>query len=541
MLYFAPWKMVVVALVCVIGITFSLPNFLSRETAESLSETVPARQLNLGLDLQGGSYALLQVGVDEVIQDKLSNREDAIRNALRSTKIDGKRVRYRNLGVDGDAVTLTLTKPEQFEEALDAIRGTSVELRFNLLTGTGGGEDAEVEIDEAGKVSVRFVEQAITETVDRVVEQAVEVLRRRVDELGVAEPTIQRQGNARILLQLPGFSELPPMEQAQMTFRMVDPTVSAAQVRQGATTLPPGSEQLESYDRNDDGSPQEHFVVRKKVLITGEHLVDAQATYDRGQPVVSFRFDTEGGKIFGDITAANVGRPFAIILDDKVISAPVIRDAILGGSGIITGNFTVPEAQKLALLLRAGALPAAIKVIEQRTVGPSLGQDAIDAGKIAAIIAFAMVMVFMVLSYGVFGLAADIALVINLFLIMGFLSMLQATLTLPGIAGIVLTIGMAVDANVLVFERIREEIRTGKTPFAAMDAGYQRALGTILDANVTTFLAATILFAMGSGPVRGFAVTLGIGILTSVFTAVTVTRLMLVLWLRRTRPAALPV
>lgn len=540
MLYFAPWKMVLVALVCVIGVLFSLPNFLDRETAEKLSETIPARQLNLGLDLQGGSHALLEVGIAEVVQEELENREDAIRQALREARVEGKRVRYRNLGVSGESVTVQLTQPEQFETALEAIRGTASQLRFNLLTGTGGGDDIEVEATSDGLVTVRLTEESKKETLDRVVEQAIEVLRRRVDELGVSEPTIQRQGAARILLQLPGVSSLPPMQQAKMVFRMVDQTANPNQVRQGGS-LPSGSELLESYERNPDGSPSEYFVVRKKVEVSGEHLVDAQTTYDRGQPVVSFRFDTVGGEKFGKVTAANVGRPFAIVLDDRVISAPVIRQPILGGSGIITGNFSVPEANELSLLLRAGALPAAIIVIEQRTVGPSLGQDSIDAGEIAAIIAFALVMVFMVLSYGIFGLAADIALVINLFLIMGLLSMLQATLTLPGIAGIVLTIGMAVDANVLVFERIREEIRAGKTPFAAMDAGYQRALGTILDANVTTFLAATILFAMGSGPVRGFAVTLGIGILTSVFTAVTVTRLMLVIWLRRTRPATLPV
>lgn len=540
MLYFAPWKMVLVALVCVIGVLFSLPNFLDRETAEKLSETIPARQLNLGLDLQGGSHALLEVGIAEVVQEELENREDAIRQALREARVEGKRVRYRNLGVSGESVTVQLTQPEQFETALEAIRGTASQLRFNLLTGTGGGDDIDVEATSDGLVTVRLTEESKKETLDRVVEQAIEVLRRRVDELGVSEPTIQRQGAARILLQLPGVSSLPPMQQAKMVFRMVDQTANPNQVRQGGS-LPSGSELLESYERNPDGSPSEYFVVRKKVEVSGEHLVDAQTTYDRGQPVVSFRFDTVGGEKFGKVTAANVGRPFAIVLDDRVISAPVIRQPILGGSGIITGNFSVPEANELSLLLRAGALPAAIIVIEQRTVGPSLGQDSIDAGEIAAIIAFALVMVFMVLSYGIFGLAADIALVINLFLIMGLLSMLQATLTLPGIAGIVLTIGMAVDANVLVFERIREEIRAGKTPFAAMDAGYQRALGTILDANVTTFLAATILFAMGSGPVRGFAVTLGIGILTSVFTAVTVTRLMLVIWLRRTRPATLPV
>ncbi len=327
---------------------------------------------------------------------------------------------------------------------------------------------------------------------------------------------------------------------AKMVFRLVDLTTSPAEILAGGRT-PPGSELLESDERNPDGTPVDMYVVRKRVMVSGDTLVDSAATFQDNMPVVSFRFDSVGAKRFGDATKKNVGKPFAIVLDKRVISAPVIREAIMGGTGIISGNFTVQEVQDLALLLRAGALPAPLKILEERTVGPSLGADSVAAGKIACVIAFIAVMVFMVLSYGLFGLAADIALLINLFLILGTLSILQATLTLPGIAGIVLTIGMAVDANVLVFERIREEIRTGKTPFAAMEAGYQRALGTILDANITTLIAAVILFAMGSGPIKGFAVTLGIGILTSVFTAVVVTRMMLVFWLRRTRPAALPI
>ena len=345
-------------------------------------------------------------------------------------------------------------------------------------------------------------------------------------------------------MQVPGLDDPQRLidilgKTAKMVFRLVDVTTSPQEaLRTGRT--PPGSEILESDTRRPDGSPETVYLVRKRVMVSGETLTDAQPTFDQGQPVVSFRFDTLGARRFGDATAQNVGRPFAIVLDNRVISAPVIREPILGGAGIITGSFTVQSAQDLALLLRAGALPAPIKVLEQRSVGPSLGADSIASGKVASIVAFALVMVFMFLAYGIFGLAADIALLINVFLILGALSLLQATLTLPGIAGIVLTIGMAVDANVLVFERVREEIRTGKTPFAAMEAGYQRAVGTILDANITTFIAAAILFAMGSGPIKGFAVTLGIGILTSVFTAVTVTRLMLVTWLRQTRPQVLP-
>ncbi|MCS5605433.1 MAG: protein translocase subunit SecD, partial [Alphaproteobacteria bacterium] len=388
-------------------------------------------------------------------------------------------------------------------------------------------------------------EEAIRERRRSAIEQSIEIVRRRIDELGTREPTIQRQGQDRILVQVPGLQDPERLKSilgktAKMVFRLVDLTTSPAEILAGGRT-PPGSELLESDERNPDGTPMDMYVVRKRVMVSGDTLVDSAATFQDNMPVVSFRFDSVGAKRFGDATKKNVGKPFAIVLDKRVISAPVIREAIMGGTGIISGNFTVQEVQDLALLLRAGALPAPLKILEERTVGPSLGADSVAAGKIACVIAFIAVMVFMVLSYGLFGLAADIALLINLFLILGTLSILQATLTLPGIAGIVLTIGMAVDANVLVFERIREEIRTGKTPFAAMEAGYQRALGTILDANITTLIAAVILFAMGSGPIKGFAVTLGIGILTSVFTAVVVTRMMLVFWLRRTRPAALPI
>ncbi len=351
-------------------------------------------------------------------------------------------------------------------------------------------------------------------------------------------------------MQVPGLQDPERLKNilgktAKMVFRLVDVTTSPAEIMGGART-PPGSELLESDERRvgedgGDGGPANMFVVRKRVMVSGDTLVDSSATFQDNMPVVSFRFDSVGAKRFGDATAKNVGRPFAIVLDRRVISAPVIREPILGGTGIISGNFTVQEVQDLSLLLRAGALPAPLKILEERTVGPALGADSVAAGKIACIIAFVAVMIFMVLSYGIFGLVADVALIINLFLIMGALSVLQATLTLPGIAGIVLTIGMAVDANVLVFERIREEIRTGKTPFAAMEAGYRRAVGTIFDANITTFIAAVILFVMGSGPIKGFSVTLGIGIVTSVFTAVVVTRMIMVFWLRRTRPVALPI
>jgi preprotein translocase subunit SecD len=282
------------------------------------------------------------------------------------------------------------------------------------------------------------------------------------------------------------------------------------------------------------------YLVRKRVMVSGEMLIDAQPTVQDGQPVVSFRFDTVGGKRFGSVTSKNVNRPFAIVLDGKVISAPTIREPILGGSGIISGSFTVETARDLALLLRAGALPAPLTVLEERTVGPGMGADSIRAGELASLLAVVLVIIFMAAAYGVFGFIADLALAINMVLIMASLSLLQATLTLPGIAGIVLTIGMAVDANVLIFERIREEQRNGRTPISAVDSGYQRALTTIIDANLTTFIAAILLFQFGSGPIKGFAVTLAIGLATSMFTAIMVTRLIVIVWLRRKRPQRLP-
>ncbi|MBT3332273.1 MAG: protein translocase subunit SecD [Rhodospirillaceae bacterium] len=540
MLYFAPWKATLIAVLCVLGLVFTAPNFVSKQTAEGLPDWLPHKQVNLGLDLQGGSHLLLEVEASVVVQERLNALVDSVRPALR-----GKRIGYRDLGLRNDAVVVTIRKPEQLELALEEVKKLSVPVQGNTVSGIAGGRDIAVEVVNDNQISVTLTEDAIRERRRSAIEQSIEIVRRRIDELGTREPTIQRQGDERILVQVPGLQDPERLKSilgktAKMVFRLVDVTTSPGEIIAGSRT-PPGSDLLESDERNADGTPANMYVVRKRVMVSGDTLVDSSATFQDNMPVVSFRFDSVGAKRFGDATAKNVGRPFAIVLDRRVISAPVIREPILGGTGIISGNFTVQEVQDLSLLLRAGALPAPLKILEERTVGPALGADSVAAGKIACIIAFIAVMVFMVLSYGVFGIAADLALLVNLFLIMGALSLLQATLTLPGIAGIVLTIGMAVDANVLVFERIREEVRTGKTPFAAMEAGYQRAVGTIFDANITTFIAAVILFVMGSGPIKGFSITLGIGIITSVFTAVTVTRLMLVLWLRRRRPAALPI
>jgi preprotein translocase subunit SecD len=538
MLDFPKWKIIMVVGICLTGLVFALPNLLARDTAESLPKWLPHLQINLGLDLQGGSHLLLEVQTEAVVRERLQDMVQATRGVLRT-----ERIGYTGLGVQGQSVRLRIRDPGDQARALEILRELATPIQPSLFGG-GGGRDIEVEGGDDGLITIRLSEQAIAVRKQSAVTQSIEIVRRRVDETGTREPTIQRQGEERILVQLPGVDDPDRIKRllgktAKMVFRLVDVNTSVSEAQRGR--VPPGSELLDSDDEVDSSGAPIQYVVRKRVMVSGENLIDAQPTYQQGEPVVSFRFDTVGGRRFGQVTAENVGRPFAIVLDGKVISAPVIREAILGGSGIISGRFTVQEASDLSLLLRAGALPAPLNILEERSVGPSLGADSIRAGKFAAALGFALVIVFMVLAYGLFGLAAIVALLTNLVLIAGALSLLQATLTLPGIAGIVLTIGMAVDANVLVFERIREEIKTGKTPFAAVDAGYRRALTTIIDSNVTTFIAAFLLFILGSGPVRGFGVTLSIGIATSMFTAVMLTRMVVVLWLRRRRPATLPI
>ena len=374
-------------------------------------------------------------------------------------------------------------------------------------------------------------------TDQRTMEQTLEIVRRRVDEAGTREPTIQRQGEDRVLIQVPGIGSAEELKDligttAKLTFHAVVRTTGDPETRVQSRQI-----LLTSEDE-----PGTYYILEKSPVITGEQLVDAQAAFDQNnQPAVSFRLNPAGGRIFGEYTANNIGTPFAIVLDNSVVSAPVIRSHIPGGSGIITGRFSVEETSKLSIQLRAGALPAEVTYLEERTIGPELGQDSIDAGRIACIVAFAAVLVFMGLSYGLFGLFANVALILNVGLIFGLLSAIGATLTLPGIAGIVLTIGMAVDANVLVFERIREELKSARGPARAIEQGYERAFSAIIDANITTLIAAVILFVMGSGPVRGFSITLGLGIITSVFTAIWVTRMLISIYMDRRRPKTIEV
>ena len=555
MLQIALWKRVLILGLALIGLFYALPNaFYSRVEVHNDARAavaaqggtatpdqqaaidgwvgwMPARIVNLGLDLRGGAHLLAEVRVEDVYADRMNALWPEVRDALRDRRAQVGTIRRQ----DGDAAELTvrISKPEEMAIALAAVR----DLARPVVSLTGvGSMDIEVRAQGADLI-VALSEAEARATDGRTIEQSLEIIRRRVDEVGTREPTIQKQGARRILIQVPGIGSASELKEligttAKLTFNdVVGQTSDAAQV--------PGPRQV-IYPSMDE--PGLFYVLDAAPVVTGEDLTDAQPSFDQnGRPAVNFRFNPAGGRKFGDYTAKNIGAPFAIVLDGEVISAPVIQSHISGGSGIITGNFTLEESTELAILLRAGALPAEMTFLEERTIGPELGQDSIDAGKIACLVAFGAVLVFMALSYGWFGLVANVALIVNVGLIFGLLSIIGATLTLPGIAGIVLTIGMAVDANVLVFERIREELKTARGPARAIERGYEKALSAILDANITTFITAVILFAMGSGPVRGFSITLGLGIMTSVFTAIFLTRLMLVIWFEARRPKTIKV
>jgi len=527
MLRYEPWKVALVCIISLLGILYAAPNFMARETpgaegADTSSGWLPGKQINLGLDLQGGVHLLIEVEVEAVVGQIMNNLIEEVRPRLR-----GERIGYTGLGRQGENISFKLREPEQAERAIA------------LLTDID--PDTVIESDGAGTVTISMTEAKALERRRDALNRTIEVIRKRIDELGTTEPTIQRQGESRVLVQVPGFDDPERLKKiigrtASLAIRMVDESTPVT------GPIPPGSELLYEEDEQNPDAPKTPIVLRKKVLLNGDHLTMAQATTDQyNRPAVAIRFNAAGARIFAQVTTDNVGRRFAIVLDGSVISAPVIQEPIPGGNGQITGRFSIATANDLALLLRAGALPAPLTYAEERTVGPSLGADSIAAGKIASIVGLILVVAYMILSYGLVGIAATIALAINIALILAILSALQATLTLPGIAGIVLTIGMAVDANVLIFERIREEVRNGRTPFSAVDIGFQQALRTIIDANVTTLIAAILLFQFGSGPVKGFAVTLGIGIFTSVFSAIMITRLLIILWLRRTRPKTLPI
>ncbi|HEY6382092.1 MAG TPA: protein translocase subunit SecD [Pseudolabrys sp.] len=534
MLYFTRWKAATILLTALVICLFAVPNFLPEKMVQSWPKWAQ-RHVVLGLDLQGGSHILLEVDSNAVRKEKLEVLRDDVRRVLRDA-----RVGYTGLVVRGNSVEVRIREGSNFDQALEKLRELSQPL--GGLLGAGSGQRSLDISTEAGSlVRLTLTEPAITERIRQSVEQSIQIIERRVNELGTVEPLIQRQGIDRILVQVPGLQDPTRLKEllgktAKLDFRMVDVSIPAEQAGQGR--IPPDSEILYSSTQ-----PRTPYLVEKRILVSGADLTDAQPGFDQrtSEPIVSFRFNTSGARKFAQVTQENVGKPFAIILDNQVISAPVIREPILGGSGQISGSFTVESANDLAILLRAGALPAPLTIIEERTVGPGLGQDSIAKGKLSSYVGAAMVVAFMFATYGLFGLFANIAVAINVAMIFGILSLLNATLTLPGIAGVVLTVGIAVDSNVLIYERIREEVRAGRTPINAIDAGFTRALATILDSNITTFIAAAVLFYIGTGPVRGFAVTLGIGILTTVFTAFTLTRLIVAYWVRWRRPQRVPI
>ena len=532
MLYFTRWKALAIILTALVVCLCAVPNFFP----EAQVKTWPLwaqRHLVLGLDLQGGSYLLLEVDSNYIKKEKLDQVRDDVRRVLREAKIG-----YTGLATRPDSAEVRV-KEADLANALAKLRDLSQPL--GGLLGSNGQRSLEVTDAGGGLIRLTVPQAAITDRIRQTIEQSIQIVERRVNQLGTVEPVIQRQGADRILVQVPGLQDPTRLKEllgktAKMEFRMVDTTVPPDQAQQGR--VPPDSEVLMSAT-----SPKIPYVVKKQVLVSGGDLQDAQPGFDQrsNEPIVSFRFNGSGSRKFAQATSENVGQPFAIVLDNEVISAPVIREPITGGSGQISGNFTVQSANDLAILLRAGALPAPLTVIEERTVGPGLGQDSIEKGELAAYVGSIMVIIFMLVTYRLFGVFANIAVAINVAMIFGLLSLLNATLTLPGIAGIVLTVGIAVDSNVLIYERIREEIRGGRNAISAIDAGFKRALSTILDSNITTFIAAAVLFYIGTGPVRGFAVTLGIGIITTVFTAFTLTRLIVAGWVRWKRPQSVPI
>ncbi len=548
------WKRLVILAVCAAGILFSFPNaFYSKvethndavaeiEVLGSSSQReadaaqwpsfLPSTLVNLGLDLRGGAHLLAEVHVEDVYADRMDGYWPDVREALVNIRDQVGFVERLDTAPEG-TLQVRIQNADSMQEALRAVRGLAQPV--SSLAAVGAVDLAVV--GQGNVVTIELSPEEKVATDDRTVKRALEIIRRRIDEVGTREPTIQRQGKDRILIQVPGIGSAEELKQligttARLTFHPVvgltaDPQASA------------GSGNVVVQDLDD---PDQYYIIENRAILSGEDLKDAQPSFDQnGRPSVSFRFKPTGARIFGQYTSENVGALFATVLDDKVITAPRIQEAITGGSGQITGNFSVESSTDLAVLLRAGALPAELTFLEERTVSPGLGQDSIDAGRIACVVAFLAVMVFMALSYGLFGIFANLALILNVALLLGILSVFGATLTLPGIAGIVLTIGMAVDANVLVFERIREELKTAKGPSRAISQGYERALSAIIDANITTFITALILFILGSGPVKGFAVTLMAGIVTSVFTAIFVTRLFVIIWFERKRPRTIEV
>ncbi|HKQ10712.1 MAG TPA: protein translocase subunit SecD [Rhizomicrobium sp.] len=531
MLQVSLWTRIVTLIILVGGILFALPNVLPPQVRAKIPKFLPSQAVNLGLDLQGGSYLLLGVDFDAAMREREESLVGDIRAGFRKARIPLKILPTRD-----DTVSVQVADASRLDEARTLLQGFNPAMTNSVLS--AGGKQYEMSEPGSGVFNLHMSNAFKTQTRQQIMDQSIEVVRRRIDAMGTREPTIERSGDDRILVQVPGLQDPTQLKAmlgktAKMTFRLVDERANP-----GTNVAPIGSEILPLVDDSNKNLPPQKIVVQRRVMVSGDRLTDASQGFDpqTGQAVVNFRFDSVGARQFGDVTKANVGHRFAIVLDNQVISAPNINTAILGGSGYIIGSFTPQTANDLAILLRAGALPAPLKPLEERSVGAELGKDSIDAGRYATIAGLVSVALFMILRYGLFGLFADIALTLNVVLLLATLTAFGATLTLPGIAGIVLTMGMAVDANVLIYERIREEQRNGRTMLAAIDTGFRRAMATIIDANMTHLIASLILFQLGQGPVKGFAVALGVGIITSFFTAVMVTRLIVITWLNAVRP-----
>lgn len=536
MLHFERWKIVLILLTCFLGLLFALPNFFSAETRAKWPGFLPSRAMPLGLDLQGGAHLLLAIDQKDIRHDWLTNLREDARRSLRDAKIG-----FSAIGISGDALQVRLVKPEDTDAAYEALRKL-VQPIGNQILGTTG-DDIEVRRgSEPGVILVQPTSFGMRERLIHATSASIETINRRVNAMGTAESEVVQQGRDRILVQYPGLSDTQQLKDligqtAKLSFHAVHPTVTAEEAQ---TTRPPvGYRIYQSGEREDDIGYQAAYVLQEVPIVQGDDLVDAQPAFDSqtNAPIITFRFNQSGARKFGNFTKTHVGEPFAIVLDDKVISAPVIREAILGGSGQISGNFSVDSANNLAIQLRSGALPAKLTIVEERTVGPSLGADSIEAGMRAAVVGLVAMGIITIYIYGTFGVYALIGLLVHGILISALMSAVGATLTLPGIAGFVLTIAMAVDANVLIYERVREEVRAGKTQVMAIETGFRRAFTTILDSQLTTLVAGMIMFWLGSGPIRGFAVTLSLGILTSVFAAVTVTRLLCAMWLKNAKAA----
>ena len=549
------WKRLIILLICALGLVAAVPNLFYGNverhndaaaaieaaggvaTAEQAADLalwpsfLPSNLVNLGLDLRGGAHLLAEVRVEDVYTARMDALWPDVRDALRDIRDQVGNVR-RLPSPDG-TLRVAVSNPAGLTAALQAINA----LATPVVSLTGVGQNDIEVVLEGDEIVIQLSDAERTATDGRTIQQSLEIIRRRVDEVGTREPTIMRQGEDRILIQVPGVGSAEELKAligttAKLTFNPVVGRTTDA----GSS---PGARDLLLPSMDEEGV---YYTVEETPVVTGEELVDAQPGFDQNnRPAVTFRFNPSGARKFGDYTAANIGAPFAIVLDNEVISAPVIQSHIPGGSGIITGRFTVEESTQLAVLLRAGALPASMDFLEERVIGPELGADSIAAGQMAALFSLIAVFAFMVLAYGLFGVFACFALVVNLILVFAALTMIGATLTLPGVAGIVLTLGMAVDANVLIYERMRDEIRAGKKPGQIITAGFDNALSAIVDSNLTTLIVAVIMFSLGAGPTRGFAVTLGLGILTTLFTSVYVTRLIIGLWFAWRQPKTLDV